>query len=78
MGRIFARMRFLLGWGIKLGLLGVAYLALTGGLSLKLPQTVMGYEVPREAHQWAERANGLGELADKAQAGVKAAVDRAR
>lgn len=78
MGRIFAGMRFLLGWGFKLGLLGVAYLALTGGLSLKLPQTVMGYEVPREAHQWAERANGLGEFADKAQAGVKAAVDRAR
>ena len=78
MGRIFARMRFLLGWGIKLGLLGVAYLALTGGLSLKLPQTVMGYEVPREAHQWAERANGLGELADKTQAGVKSAIDRAR
>ena len=43
-------MRFLFGWGIKLGLLGVAYLALTGGLSLKLPQTVMGYEVPRDVH----------------------------
>lgn len=76
MARILACMRFLLGWGFKFGLLGVAYLALTGGLSLKLPQTVMGYEVPREAHQWAERANGLGELTDKAQAGVKTAVDR--
>lgn len=69
-------MRFLLGWGIKLGLLGVAYLALTGGLSLKLPQTVMGYEVPREVQQWAERGNGLGDLAEKAQAGVKTLVDR--
>lgn len=71
-------MRFLLGWGFKLGLLAIAYLALTGGLSLKLPQTVLGYEVPREAHQWAERANGLNELGDKAQSGVKTIVDRVK
>jgi hypothetical protein len=35
-------MRFLLGWLFKLGFLGVAYLAATGSLQLKLPDSILG------------------------------------
>jgi hypothetical protein len=35
-------MRFPLGWLFKLGFLGVAYLAATGSLQFKLPDSVLG------------------------------------
>jgi hypothetical protein len=36
-------MRFLLGWVFKLGFLGMACLAATGNLQLRLPESVLGY-----------------------------------
>jgi hypothetical protein len=52
-------MRFLLGWVFKLGFLGMACLAATGNLQLKLPESLLGYEVPQLVRQWAQRAGDL-------------------
>lgn len=68
-------MRFLLGWLFKLAFLGVAYLAMTGNLQFKLPETVLGYEVPPQARQWVERNAQTIDLADKAQASFKQISD---
>lgn len=68
-------MKFLLGWGIKLGLLGVVYLAMTGGLQLKLPDTVLGFEVPAEARQWVDRHGQISDLASRTTAGFKGIAD---
>jgi len=71
-------MRFLLGWAFKLGLLGVAWLAMTGSLQFKLPDTVLGYEVPRETRQWVERNAQITDLAGKTQSGLNSIADRLR
>ena len=71
-------MKFLLGWGLKLGFLGVVYLAMTGGLQLKLPETVLGFEVPAEARQWVDRNGKINELAGKTQSGFKGIADAIR
>ena len=40
-------MRFLLGWALKIAIVGVIYIGVTGGLSdLNVPDTVFGYKVP--------------------------------
>lgn len=64
-------MKLLLSWGLKLGLAGIVYLAVTGGLQFKLPETVLGFEVPAEAHQLVDRYNKIGEIGGKAQSGLK-------
>jgi hypothetical protein len=69
-------MRFLFGWLFKLGLLGVGYLAMTGSLQVKLPASVLGYEVPEEARQWVERNAQINELAGKTQVSLKEIADR--
>jgi hypothetical protein len=52
-------MRFLLGWMVKLGVMGLLYLAVTGNFKVELPETVLGFEVPAGARQWAERTTAL-------------------
>ena len=71
-------MRFLLGWLFKLGFLGVAYLAATGSLQFKLPDSVLGYEVPPEARQWVERNAQINDLASKTEASLKQIAARLR
>jgi hypothetical protein len=71
-------MRFLLGWLFKLGFLGVAYLAATGSLQLKLPDSILGYEVPREARQWVERNAQINDLAGKTETSLKEISARLR
>jgi hypothetical protein len=68
-------MRFLLGWLFKLGFLGVAYLAATGSLQFKLPDYVLGYEVPPEARQWVERNTQIDDLARKTGASLRQISD---
>ncbi len=48
-------MRFLLGWALKLSLVGVLYLGLTSGERIKLPDEVLGYRMPAGAQQWVDR-----------------------
>jgi hypothetical protein len=69
-------MRFLLGWMVKLGLLGMAYLAVTGSIQFRLPDTVLGYEVPQQARQWVERNAQIDDLAGKTQSTVRQIADR--
>ncbi len=52
-------MRFLLGWMFKLGFLGMACLAATGNLQPRLPESLLGYEMPPLVRQWAARAGDL-------------------
>jgi hypothetical protein len=68
-------MRFLLGWTVKLGFLAIAYLAISGNLQIQLPQNVLGFEVPAQAHQWADRSNQLSDIANMTQAGLKQLSD---
>jgi hypothetical protein len=71
-------MRFLLGWLFKLGFLGMAYLAVTGSLPFKLPDSMLGYEVPPEVRQWVERNAQIDDLAAKTEASLKQLSARLR
>ena len=68
-------MRFLLGWMFKLGFLGVAYLAMTGDLKLKVPDTVLGYEMPQAARQCGDRGGPLGDMAKQTRTALKQISD---
>lgn len=68
-------MRFVLGWTVKLGFLAVVYLAMTGNLKVQVPEKVLGFEVPVEARQWADRGNQVNDIANRTQAGFKQISD---
>jgi hypothetical protein len=68
-------MRFLLGWTVKLGVLAVVYLTMTGNLKVQLPETVLGFEVPAPARQWVERNNQVSDIGNKTQSGFKQISD---
>lgn len=71
-------MRFLLGWLVKLGVVGMAWLAMTGSIQFRLPATMLGYEVPQSARQWVERNAQIDDLAGKTQASFRQIADRLR
>ncbi|HTR87465.1 MAG TPA: hypothetical protein VMI56_23480 [Reyranella sp.] len=48
-------MRTLMGWTIKLSVLGALYFGMTSGAKIKLPETILGYKVPDTAQQWVDR-----------------------
>ena len=68
-------MRFLFGWTVKLGLLAVVYLTMTGNLKVQLPGTILGFEVPTPARQWVDRNNQINDIANKTQTGFKQISD---
>lgn len=68
-------MRFLLGWMFKLGILAVAYLAMTGDLKLKVPDTVLGYEMPQATRQWGDPSGQLGDMAKQTRTALKQISD---
>jgi hypothetical protein len=68
-------MRFILGWTVKLGFLAVVYLAVTGNLTVRLPEKVLGFEVPAEARQWVDSGTQVSDIANKTQAGFKQISD---
>lgn len=69
-------MKTLFGWGIKLGLVGLVVATMTGAVKLKLPETVLGYEVPQEARQWVERNAKIQELGAMTTSGFKGVADK--
>ena len=71
-------MHFLLGLAFKLGFLGMVYLAMTGSLQFKLPQSALGLEVPAQARQWVERNAQINNLAGKTQASLRQISDSLR
>jgi len=71
-------MRFLLGWSVKLGLLAVVYFTATGQLQLRLPETILGYEVPPQARQWVDSSSQISDIAAQTKAGFKQISDNIR
>ena len=68
-------MRFLLGWLVKLGFLAVVYLTMTGNVKVKLPEAVLGYEVPLAARQWVDRNAQINDIARQTQDGFNQISD---
>ncbi len=71
-------MRFLLGWALKLSLVGIVYLGLTSGFKVKLPEEVLGYKVPASAQEWVDRNAKIAEYGRQTQAGFKSIGDQLR
>ena len=59
-------MRFLMGWALKLSVVGVIYLGMTSGFTVKLPEEVLGYKVPVTAQQWVDRNTPVASAAPAA------------
>jgi len=68
-------MRTLLGWIFKASFVGVLYLAVTSGFQVKLPDTIMGFKVPDQAHQFVERTAHIAEYGKSTQNGFKGISD---
>ena len=69
-------MRFLLGWALKLSVVGVVYLGLTSGFKVKLPEEVLGYKVPAAAQEWVDRNAQIGAFGKQTQVGLKSIGDQ--
>ena len=68
-------MRTLLGWAIKLSIIGAIYVGVTSGVKIQLPDEVLGFKVPQEAQQWVDRNAQVGEYGQKTQASFKSIAD---
>jgi hypothetical protein len=68
-------MRFLLGWALKLSLVGVVYVAISSGFRVKLPEEVLGYKVPESAQRLVDRTSEIANIGEKTQSGFKAIGD---
>ena len=68
-------MRFLVGWALKLSVVGVIYLGMTSGFKVKLPEEVLGYKVPAVAQEWVDRNAQIGAYGNQAQAAFKTIGD---
>jgi hypothetical protein len=64
-------MRFLLGWALKLAVIGAIYVGITSGYKIKLPEQVLGYKVPETAQQWVDRNAQLSEYGKQTRAGFE-------
>jgi hypothetical protein len=71
-------MRFLLGWALKLSLVGVVYLGMTSGFKVKLPDEVLGYKVPPSAQEWVDRNAKIAAYGKETQAGFKSIGEQLR
>lgn len=68
-------MRFLVGWTVKLGVLGLIYVGMTSGMHIQLPDEILGYKVPASAQQWVDRNAQVGDYGKQTQAGFKTISD---
>ncbi|HYD07224.1 MAG TPA: hypothetical protein VEC60_15930 [Reyranella sp.] len=68
-------MRLLMGWMVKLGVLGLIYLGMTSGFRIQLPEEVLGYKVPASAQQWVDRNAQIGEYGKTTEAAFKSIGD---
>ncbi len=68
-------MRTLLGWSIKLSIGGLLYVAMTSGMGLKLPKTILGYTVPDSAQQFVDRTSQIADFGKQTQVGFKGIGD---
>ena len=68
-------MRFLTGWIVKLGFLGLIYLGMTSGIRIQLPEEILGYKVPATAQQWVDRNAQIGEYGTQTKASFESIAD---
>ena len=68
-------MRFLLGWSLKLAVMGLVYAGVTGMIPMQLPDTILGFQVPDAAKRFASNGVQIQEFAGKTQAGFKGVAD---
>jgi len=68
-------MRFLLGWSLKLAVIGLFYAGVTGAIPVQLPDTILGFQVPDAAKRLASNGAQIQELAGKTQANFKTVAD---
>jgi hypothetical protein len=68
-------MRFVLGWTLKLALVGLIYAGVTGAIPMQLPDTILGYQVPDAAKRFAGSGGQIQDIAGKTQAGFKNIAD---
>ena len=68
-------MKFLLGWSLKLAVVGAIYVGMTSGFKIKLPEEILGYKVPESAQRFVERSAQIGEIGQKTQNGFKSIAD---
>ncbi len=68
-------MRFVLGWTVKLAFVGLIYAGVTGAIPLKLPDTILGFQVPDAAKRLAGSNGQIQDIAGKTQAGFKGIAD---
>jgi hypothetical protein len=68
-------MRFLMGWVVKLGFVGVLYLGMTSGMHIQLPEEIFGFKVPASAQQWVDRNAQIGDFGKQTEASFKSIAD---
>ncbi len=68
-------MKFLLGWALKLSLVGVVYVVMTSGFKIKLPEEILGYRVPESAQRFVDRTSEIANIGEKTQTGFKSIAD---
>jgi hypothetical protein len=68
-------MRTLFGWVLKAGIMGALYLGVTSGLQVKLPDTILGFKVPDQAHQFVARTAQIADYGKSTQTGLKGIAD---
>jgi hypothetical protein len=68
-------MRTLTRWAIKLSIAGVLYIAMTHGTRLKLPETIVGFQVPPAAQQLLDQGSDIAGLGDQGAAGLQGIAD---
>ena len=68
-------MKFLFGWALKLSLVGLAYVVMTSGFKIKLPEEILGYKVPESAQRFVDRGSQIADIGQKTQSGFKGIAD---
>jgi hypothetical protein len=69
------RMTRLVGWAVKLSIMGVLYVGMTSGMHIKLPEEILGYKVPVGAQQWVDRNAQIAEYGQQTQASFQHIAD---
>ena len=68
-------MNSLFGWALKLSLVGLAYVVMTSGFKIKLPEEILGYKVPESAQRFVDRGSQIADIGQKTQSGFKGIAD---
>jgi len=71
-------MRMLMGWALKLSVVGLIYAGTQSGIDIKVPDTIMGFKVPDVVKRSVESTGKIKDIADKTTGGFKNISDSYR